>query len=65
MMRGEAKNRPELNFGLVVTLKNINGENRINDFIYSCRLHGYIVSEIDIENILNIHNKLHEEIVFD
>ena len=51
-------------FGVVVTLKEINGINRIDEFIRSCNLNGWLVNKIDIQNRLDIHQKLNEEIEF-
>lgn len=51
-------------FGVVVTLKEINGINRIDEFIRSCNLNGWLVNSIDIQNRLDIHQKLNEEIEF-
>lgn len=53
-----------LSFGVVVTLKEMNGENRIDDFIKLCMLRGWIVNRIDIENQIDIYNKAEEEIEF-
>lgn len=47
-------------FGLVVTLREINDVNRINDFIQSCSLHGWLVNKIDIESSLDIYAKSQE-----
>ncbi len=54
-----------LNFGVVVTLREINGVNRIQDFIMACTLRGWIVNEINLENRLTLYNKNQEEITFD
>lgn len=54
-----------LNFGVVVTLREINGVNRIQDFITACTLRGWIVNEINLENRLTLYNKNQEEIIFD
>lgn len=55
------KNEHEsVRFGLVVTLREINNVNRINDFIQSCSLHGWLVNKIDIENSLDIYAKSQE-----
>ena len=54
-----------LNFGVVVTLREINGVNRIQDFITACTLRGWIVNEINLENRLTLYNKNQEEITFD
>ncbi|MFA6518629.1 MAG: S8 family peptidase [Candidatus Shapirobacteria bacterium] len=52
-------------FGLVVTLKEINGVNRINDFTRQCELRGWLVSRVDIDNRVEIFNKAKETITFD
>ena len=52
-------------FGLVITLKEMYGENRIDDFIKLCMARGWIVNRIDIESRIDIYNKLEEEIHFD
>lgn len=54
-----------LNFGVVVTLREIHGVNRIQDFIAACTLRGWIVNEINLENKLILYNKNQEEITFD
>lgn len=54
-----------LNFGVVITLREINGVNRIQDFITACTLRGWIVNEINLENRLMLYNKNQEEIAFD
>lgn len=54
-----------LNFGVVITLREINGVNRIQDFITACTLRGWIVNEINLENRLMLYNKNQEEITFD
>lgn len=54
-----------LKFGLVVTLKEINGVNRIYDFMQRARLSGWIVNEINVKNQVNIYNQLQQPIDFD
>lgn len=54
-----------LNFGVVVTLKEINGINRIEDFIKACILRGWIVNRIDVQNQLDIYAAGQEEIHFE
>lgn len=51
-------------FGVVVTLKEINGVNRIDEFIKSCTLNGWLVNSIDIEHRIDIYQKLKEDIEF-
>ena len=51
-----AKNQEEgLNFGLVITLKEIKGVDRYDDFIQMCQLRGWLVNSIDIENRVGIY----------
>ena len=59
-----AKNGRGLSFGVVVTLKEMYGENRIDDFIKLCMLRGWVVNRVDIENQIDIYNKAEEEIEF-
>lgn len=60
--RLKEKNGRGLSFGVVVTLKEMYGENRIDDFIKLCMMRGWIVNRIDIENQIDIYNKAEEEI---
>lgn len=52
-------------FGVVVTLKEINGVNRMDEFIRNCHLNGWDVNIIDVKNRVNIHQKMNEEIEFE
>ena len=54
-----------LKFGMVVTLKEINGVNRVDDFVKQCYLNRWFVDTIDIESKINIFNIAEEEIEFD
>lgn len=53
-----------LRFGVVVTLKEMYGNNRFDEFVRNCNLNGWIVNKIDITNRINIHEKVNEEIEF-
>jgi len=53
-----------VNFGLVITLKEINGVNRISDFIHQCELRGWLVNRVDVDNRIEIYNKAQENITF-
>lgn len=57
--------KKELNFGVVITLKEINNINRIDDFIKACTLRGFIVSELNIERYIEEYNTNQEEVIFD
>ena len=52
-------------FGVVVTLKEINGVNRMDEFIRNCTLNGWNVNVIDVKNRVTIHRKMNEEIEFE
>ena len=54
-----------LKFSIVVTLKELNGVNRIDDFIRNCLLNEWFVNKVDIETRIDIHNIAEEDIHFD
>lgn len=54
-----------LPFAVVITLKEMNGINRINDFIKLCQIRNWIVSEIDINNLIDVQVKAEEDIRFE
>ncbi len=54
-----------LRFAVIVTLKEIKGINRIDEFIRNCALNGWIVNELDVQTRIDINQKVNEEIVFE
>lgn len=54
-----------LKFSIVVTLKELNGVNRIDDFIRNCLLNEWFVNKIDIQTRIDIHNIAEEDIHFE
>lgn len=54
-----------LRFGVVVTMKEIFGVNRFDEFVRNCNLNGWLVNVIDIDNKIDIHQKVNEDIVFE
>ncbi len=54
-----------IRFGLVVTLRAIDGVNRIDDFVQRCSFRAWIVNSIDIANQIEIFNAAEQEIEFD
>lgn len=54
-----------LHFGVVITFKELNGVNRIDEFIHACQTRLWIVERIDIEAMAEIHEKAEEIVVYD
>ncbi|WP_257866116.1 S8 family peptidase [Streptococcus parauberis] len=52
-------------FGVVVTLKELNGVNRIDDFIQQAGLRGWLVNRLQVETQVDLYNSLNEEIDFE
>lgn len=63
--RVTSKNRRPLPFGLVITLKEMYGKNRIDDFAKMCEAKGWLVNRLDVQNQLDIYTRAEEEIEFD
>jgi len=51
-----------LKFGIVITLKEINGVNRIEEFINNAQLRGWLINKIDINTRVDIFNIAEEKI---
>ena len=47
---------------MVVTLKEMNGVNRIEDFKRLCMARGWLVNELNVQNQLDIYVRAEEEI---
>ena len=60
--RMEPNGKKSLPFGVVVTLKEMNGVNRIEDFKRLCMARGWLVNELDVQNQLDIYLRAEEEI---
>ena len=54
-----------IRFGVVITLKEINNKNRIEEFIQNCHFNKWLVNEIDIQNKIKILQKVNEDIDFE
>ncbi len=63
--RRKSAKQKDLNFGLVVTIRNIKGINKINEFKHACLLRGYIVNEVNITQQVDIYEKALEELKFE
>lgn len=59
------QNGKGLQFGVVITLKEMNGVNRIDEFIKRCMVRGWIVNEVNINNLLDVYTKAEENVIFD
>lgn len=63
--RMNTRKKEPLQFGVVVTLKEMNGVNRIDDFIKLCMAKNWMVTRLDVENQIDIYAKAEEEIEFE
>lgn len=63
--RLNSKDGNNLKFGLIVTLKEVNGVNRIQEFVQQCQFRGWLVNKVDVENRIEIYNAAEEEIDFE
>ena len=63
--RLDPKDGMGIRFGVVVTLKEINGVNRIDEFIRNCTLNGWLVNKIDVQARVDINKKVNEDIEFE
>lgn len=54
-----------IKFGVVITLKEINGVNRYDEFIRQCSFKGWLVNKVDVENRLELYNIIEQEIEFE
>ena len=57
--------RNDLAYGVVVTLHEINGVNRIDEFESACLANGWLVNRVNVTERVEIHNKAEEEIHFE
>lgn len=62
--RLDPKDGTGVRFGVIVTLKEINGINRIDEFIKNCTLNGWLVNILDVQTRIDINKKVNEDIEF-
>lgn len=60
--RLDQKNGRGMRFGVVITMREMNGENRIQDFINLCRIRGWIVNPLSIDVMNTVYNIGEEEV---
>lgn len=63
--RLNSKDGEGIRFGVVVTLREMNGVNRIEDFIFQCSFHDWIVNKINVENRIDVYETAEEVIEWD
>lgn len=63
--RLDPKDGVGIRFGVIVTIREINGINRIDEFIRNCTLNGWLVNAIDIKTRIDINKKINEDIEFE
>lgn len=54
-----------IRFGVVVTIKAIDGVNRIDEFVQACSFNGWTVREINVQNRIEINKLVKEDIKFE
>lgn len=57
--------RDKIPFGVVVTLREMKGVNRIEDFVRACETFGWVVNRIDVKSRIDIYTKAEEEIMLE
>lgn len=57
--------RTKVNFAVVVTLREVSGKNRYDEFKAKCQMSNWFVNEINIDNRIELYNKAEAEIEFD
>lgn len=63
--RNAAGARDRLAFGVIVTLKEMHGVNRIDDFIQQCQARGWIVNRVNVEAKVNVYNQGQMELLLE
>lgn len=63
--RMQPQGKKSLPFGVVVTLKEMNGVNRIEDFKKLCMARGWLVTKLDVQNQIDIYLRAEEDIEFE
>lgn len=63
--RAMSKDKRPMQFGVVITLKEMYGKNRIDDFIKMCEARGWLVNRLDVQNQIDIYTRAEEHIEFE
>lgn len=59
------KDGENIKFGIVATLKELDGKNRISTFIQQCQLRGWLVEQIDVDTQVDVYTMAQESITFE
>lgn len=59
------QNLQKIPFGVVITIKDIFGDDHFEEFIQQCNLRGWIVNRINVEEKLGLYNKIEEDITWE
>lgn len=59
------RNAQKIPFGVVITLKDIFGDDHFEEFIQQCNLRGWIVNRINVEEKLDLYEKIEEDITWE
>lgn len=63
--RGEIKRPQSVKWGLVVTLRAIDGKNRYDEFVRACIINGWRVYSVSVENMVRVYNQSQVDVQFD
>ena len=63
--RMQPHGKKSLPFGIVVTLKEMHGINRIEDFKKLCMARGWLVTQLDVQNQIDIYQQAEDEVKFE
>ena len=63
--RLDNKDREDVRFGIVITLKEMNKKNRINAFIKACQANRWFIESIEPDQDIDLLASLNEDIDFD
>lgn len=63
--RVASRHKRPMQFGIVITLKEMYGKNRIDDFIKTCEAKGWLVNRLDVQNQLDVYIRAEEDIEFE
>lgn len=63
--RMQSAAKQPLPFGVVITLKEMNGINRIDDFKKLCMARNWLVTQLDVDQQINLYNQAEEQLSFE